>query len=283
MNRQKWIFLTIALFLIAGTAGLLGELRAHQKLGLPGVKTSAVSDPRRLAVELPIRVLDYQSAPVEMTEIELKTLPEDTSFGRRRYIAPDGFWTEASVVLMGYDRTSLHKTEFCLEGQGWRIDHAISEETTVHMDRPQSYDLPVMKFIANKEVTFNGQNLNLRAVYVYWFVSSDKYTARHGQRMWWMAKDLLRTGVLQRWAAVSYFSVCEPGQEEATFNRMKKFIVASVPEFQLIPGSTVSDSIGSGGNAERGTKDGNAHGVANSEPSSARLKDTRTASAVVAP
>jgi len=53
--------------------------------------------------------------------------------------------------------------------------------------------------------------------------------------MWWMARDVIRTGVLQRWAYVSYFAVCPPGAEEATFQRMKKLIVASVPEFQLTP------------------------------------------------
>jgi hypothetical protein len=49
------------------------------------------------------------------------------------------------------------------------------------------------------------------------------------------ALHLLRTGVLQRWAYVSYFSACEPGQEDATFARMEKLIAASVPEFQLPP------------------------------------------------
>jgi hypothetical protein len=54
--------------------------------------------------------------------------------------------------------------------------------------------------------------------------------------MWWMAKDMMLTGVLQRWAYVTYFAVCAPGEEDATFERMKKMIAASVPEFQLTPG-----------------------------------------------
>jgi len=56
-----------------------------------------------------------------------------------------------------------------------------------------------------------------------------------GERMWSMAKHLLKTGVLQRWAYVSCFAVCPPGSEEATFERMRQFIAASVPEFQLTP------------------------------------------------
>jgi hypothetical protein len=136
---------------------------------------------------------------------------------------------------MGSDRTSLHKPQFCLEGGGWKIDAAASVPTTVNIERPRPYDLPVMKLIASKVVTSEGQSVQARGVYVYWFVAEDAMTAYHWQRMWWMAKHLLRTGVLQRWAYVTCFSVCHPGQEEATFNRMKQFLAAAVPEFQLTP------------------------------------------------
>ena len=224
---------------MGGTAGLLRQLQAHQKLGRPAVKTSPIAGSQRLRVDLPEQVLDYASKVVEVDERTLSWLPQDTSFGARRYTAPDGFWTDVSVVLMGSDRTSLHKTEFCLEGQGWRIDRSASLETKLHLGRPYAYDLPVMKFIATKEVTINGQKAMARGVYVFWFVAdNDEYTARHWQRMWWMARDLFRTGVLQRWAFISYFSVCAPGGENATFERMKKFIAASAPEFQLVPRPT---------------------------------------------
>jgi hypothetical protein len=55
------------------------------------------------------------------------------------------------------------------------------------------------------------------------------------ERMWLMASKLLRTGVLQRWAYVSCFAACPPGQEEATFERMQKLIAAAVPQFQRYP------------------------------------------------
>jgi hypothetical protein len=41
--------------------------------------------------------------------------------------------------------------------------------------------------------------------------------------------------VLQRWAYVTYFSLCAPGQEEATYTRMRQFISDIVPEIQLTP------------------------------------------------
>jgi hypothetical protein len=236
MNKQQWIILMAALALMGGAAALLTRLQAGQKLGQPGVKTTPIPGSARLQVDLPERVLDYTSQAEPVDKQVLDWLPQDTSFGQRLYRAPDGFAASLSVVLMGRDRTSLHQTEFCLEGQGWLIDRNISSETTVHLDRPCSYDLPVMKFIANKQFTADGRTLTGRRVYIVWFVAGDnEYTARHWQRMWWMARDLLLTGVLQRWAMVSCTTVCAPGQEDAAFERLKKFMVASVPEFQRAP------------------------------------------------
>jgi len=236
MNKQKWIVLAAALVLMGAAAALLRQLQANQKLGQPAVKTSPIAGSQRLQVNLPQNVLDYTSEELEVDKLTLETLPQDTSFGARRYTAPDGFIVLLNVVLMGSDRTSIHKTEFCLEGSGWRINRSASAETKVHLDRPYPYDLPVMKYIATRETEVNGQRTAHQGVYVAWFVAdNDQYTARHTQRMWWLARDLVRTGVLQRWALVSFFSVCPPGQEDAAFERMKKFIAASVPEFQLVP------------------------------------------------
>jgi hypothetical protein len=236
MNNQKWFILIVALGLMGGTAALLTNLRTHQKLGQPAVKTSPIPGSIRLHVELPERSLDYTSQALEVDQTTLDWLPPDTSFGQRLYLAPDGFKVSVNVVLMGSDRTSLHKTEFCLEGQGWSIDRRASCETTVPMDRPYPYDLPVMKFIATRELTEQGRKLTARGVYLAWFVADgDEFTAQHWQRMWWMARDLIRTGVLQRWAMISYFTVCAPGQEDAAFERLKKFISASAPDVQLVP------------------------------------------------
>ena len=70
---------------------------------------------------------------------------------------------------------------------------------------------------------------------MYWFVDADRYTPLHAQRLLWMAQDVLLKGELDRWAYITFFSVCAPGQEDATFERMKKLITAAVPEFQLVP------------------------------------------------
>jgi hypothetical protein len=239
MKRQKWIVVIVALGLMGGAAGLLTRLQANQKLGRPAVKTEPIPGSQRLEVVLPERVLDYTSEEIPVDKATLEWLPQDTSFGQRLYRASDGFPTAVTVVLMGSDRTSLHKTEFCLEGQGWKIDRSASGVAQVQMERPCRYELPVMKFIATHEVSGEAQKPLTRGVYVVWFVADDnEYTARHWQRMWWMARDLLCTGVLQRWASISFFAQCAPGGEDAAFERIKTLMRALVPEFQLVPQPT---------------------------------------------
>ena len=104
MNRQKLIIALVALALIGGTAGLLANLRSHQKLGPPAVKTSPLDDTIRVQVELPARVLDYESTNVAIEQIVFDILPKDTSFGQRLYFAPDGFNVRLNVVLWQAER-----------------------------------------------------------------------------------------------------------------------------------------------------------------------------------
>ena len=235
MKKKQLILTGAGLGLIFLGSMFLLRLHTHQRLGPPGVRTTATEDPKRLRVELPERVLDYSSTPKEVGQTVLDTLPSDTSFGSRLYVAPDGFAIQTQVVLMGADRTSLHKPEFCLEGQGWRINRSESSIGSVAMEKPYPYNLPVMKLISRQTVGNGGKEETASGVFVYWFVADHAYTANHWRRMWWMAREMVQTGVLQRWAYVSCFAVCAPGQEEATFERVKKFIAASAPEFQLTP------------------------------------------------
>src|SRR6266496_2421610 len=109
MNKQKLIVFATAIALMGGGVAVLAHLRSHQKLGLPAVKTTPIAGSANLQILLPEHVLDYDSVAVEIPEIVTNTLPKDTSFGQRLYKAPDEFETVANVVLMGKDRTSLHK------------------------------------------------------------------------------------------------------------------------------------------------------------------------------
>lgn len=237
MNRQKWILALVVLLLIGGTAGLLARMRSNQKLGLPGVKTGPLSDSKNLEVLLPERVLEYTSQVVTQEALVVNVLPKDTSYGQRFYTAPDDFVIQMNVVLMGSDRTSMHKPQFCLEGAGWRIDSGRPGQELVHMTRPVEYDLPVIKLFVTQTRENQGREQTIRGVFLYWFVADNALSAdpEGYKRLWTSARQLFLNGELQRWAYVLCFSPCAPGEEAATLERMKRFVAASVPEFQLYP------------------------------------------------
>ena len=242
MTRTKIILAAVVLVLIGGTGALLARLQAHRQLGRPGLKMIAqnVYDEdgevvNTNTVALPVSVPGYSSTSAPITKVEIGWLPKDTTFARRIYRADDNFGIMMSVVLMGTDRGSIHKPQICLVGQGWQIER--SEVEAVPIPRPHPYDLPVMKITASKVMKLpDGRKVQLHALYVYWFVADGALTARHGERMWWMAKELLRTGTLQRWAYVSCLVHFLPGQEKQTFERLKRFLADAVPQFQLATG-----------------------------------------------
>jgi len=235
MSGQKWTIVAVAWLLMAAGAGVLLRSKAIERLGKPGLKSKPLAGTLRREILLPERVLDYGSANVPPTTNEVKMLPPDTSFGQRLYRAPDGFEVFVRVVLMGTDRTSIHKPEFCLQAQDY---HIVKRETTVvPMERPRRYALPVRKFTISKTSQLpSGELKRVGGVYAFWFVAENRLTASHLARVSWITWELLRHGVLPRWAYVTCFSTCPPGQEEATFERMKRFIAAAVPEFQLTAG-----------------------------------------------
>jgi len=236
-----WLWTAVAGLMMVGTALVLARLDAVQRLGQPGVRTRPLDDGTiRVQVLLPETVPGYRSEWVEQQKEVIEALPPDTSFGQRHYKADDGFEVLLNVVLMGTDRTSIHKPQFCLTGAGWRIEETVRDR--VRIPRPHPYDLPVVKLVAGREMSVQGQTVPVRGIYVYWFVCEDGLSGEPTgfERMWWMARELVRRGVLQRWAYVTCFAVCLPGREEATYERMKQFLALAVPEFQLVSGPSVT-------------------------------------------
>ncbi|MGH7952816.1 MAG: exosortase-associated EpsI family protein [Limisphaerales bacterium] len=238
MKNQKWIVFSVALALIAGTVGAIAWLKTHQTLGKPGIRAEPIPGSVRMKINLPARVLDFTSTNVPEPEVVLGYLPHDTSYVERLYSAPNDFQVTGTIVLMGADRTSIHKPDYCLPGQGWTIKkrEVVNIPVSDSGSGAPGYQLPVAKWtIGNMLQTPDGKKVAASGLYVFWFVADGEQTPSNYKRMWWLGRDLLTTGVLQRWAYISYFAICAPGKEDAAFARMKKLIAASVPEFQLNP------------------------------------------------
>lgn len=227
----------IALSLIGVTALFLSRMQMSHALGRPGLvmTNDLVFDEDGNVVNtntaaLPVRVLDYTSETRPVAKVELSWLPPDTTYARRLYQSPAGRQLLLTVVLMGQDRTSIHRPQICLTGQGWTIER--SDLTEIPLNTETQNALPVMRLVASRTVKEGSLTRTYKAVYVYWFVADKHVTARHGERMWLMAQELLTSGILQRWAYVSCLSICNPGQEEQTYESMRKFLSEAVPTFQ---------------------------------------------------
>jgi hypothetical protein len=232
--------LTVAALLVIGLPTLwLNRLRTAVQLGQPGVKLGLLpvfndqGEPARSnSVALPTLLRGYRVRVEPITQLELSYLPPDTTYGRRTYALADGsFRSQVSAVLMGTDRTSIHRPEYCLTSQGWNLIQQRS--VTIPMTAPQPYDLPVQRLDLRFQATEAGRPVIRGGVYVFWFVADGQLTSSHVQRQLWLMRDLLQHQTLQRWAYISCFSDCEPGQEDATFTRISELLTRLVPEFQL--------------------------------------------------
>jgi hypothetical protein len=238
MKSQRAILSMAGLAVIALTAYFLTVLRDHQRLGQPGVRVGhfpVYDENGKLLSEdsvlLPEAIGGLGSRIQPISLAELSWLPKDTTFGRRVYTNASGFWAQVSVVLMRLDRTSIHKPEACLPGQGWIIEDR--QPATVHLTDPRQCELPVQKITARIGVkNAKGETTEIKGLYVYWFVADGLVTESHFKRTLWLARDLIFKQVLDRWAYVSYFAPCQPGHEDQCFEQLKKLIAASAPAFQ---------------------------------------------------
>jgi hypothetical protein len=236
MRASKWIVFGVALGMMAVGAELLERSARKTALETPGVRVSAVAiydeDGKQISTEsvvFPKQLPGLTDSPMSMTATEVAMLPRDTTFGRHGYLSGD-LQTEATVVLMGTDRASIHRPQWCLTGAGWAIDRVTRDE--ISMSRPYSYRLPVNKLFLSR----GSQGHSIGGVYVYWYVSKDKITAKQLGRLWSATWTALTKGVRERWAYISYFTPCPMDKEQETFEQMEKVIAESAPTFQLVAG-----------------------------------------------
>jgi hypothetical protein len=99
-----------------------------------------------------------------------------------------------SAVIAGKDRSSLHPPQWCLPGQGYKIQN----EQTVTIKSPDN-------------VLFNVRLLTLQAeneknqvvLYAYWFAGYKKETSSHIIRLLWTTWNSIIRREIDRWAYIS--------------------------------------------------------------------------------
>jgi len=168
-----------------------------------------------------------QNAPVSAVEREV--LPPDTGYSRKNYVSLRDRRQSVflSIVLSGRDRTSIHRPEICLVGQGWTIRGRSTHEFVVGGRR-----FPATVLQIEREVTGpRGEVVRVPALLVYWFVGADRIVASHWERVFYTSLDRLRHLQAHRWAYVLMQTHALDG-EAAALRRIDEVLAGTLPAFQ---------------------------------------------------
>lgn len=182
-------------------------------------------------VELPAFVgTEWIGRRTEVTPVEREILPPDTGFSRKLYVgvADQSVQVFLSIVLSGRDRTSIHRPELCLVGQGWTINSATRHDFT-HPARPGATFPATVLHVQREVMTPRGKVLVPQLV-AYWFVNRDTVVASHAERLLRDAWDRLRLRE-DRWAYVLLQADAGAGEAQ-TLARMQEVLDRTLPAFQ---------------------------------------------------
>ncbi|MGH7956158.1 MAG: exosortase-associated EpsI family protein, partial [Opitutaceae bacterium] len=169
-----------------------------------------------------------------VTDVEREMLPPDTGFSRKNYVFVGDRTREVflSIVLSGRDRTSIHRPELCLVGQGWTIDGAIQQTfrtPTVHAQAGDQFRATVLR--VNREVASSRGTLVVPQLVAYWFVAGDVVVPTHWQRFVHDAWNRVTKARADRWAYVLMQTDARDG-EAAALARMQTVLDGTLPAFQ---------------------------------------------------
>lgn len=165
--------------------------------------------------------------PISLAEKQL--LPSDTVLVKRCYVDSAGAAVYVTIVFSGSERSSIHRPEICVVGQGHTIVNA--SDFTVNIGggpplRVRGLDLEL------KQVLPGGETHAFRSCFDYWFVGNNRETPSHLQRLFWMSYDRVLRNVATRWAYVSV-STSTAGSPESGHERVKRFIAAWYPRVRV--------------------------------------------------
>lgn len=227
----KWAW-GVAGLVVLVSAGVMGAARR-----LDGLQVSPRTGIRLAAdgvnpVALPDAIgLDWVGQAAEVSAVEREILPPDTGFSRRNYVSLLDRRVQVflSVVLSGRDRSSIHRPELCLVGQGWTITGRGAHRFT-RPDAPRGVPATVLR-IEREFTTARGEKVRVPAILAYWFVGADKVVPTNTGRLFHTSLDRLRHLQAHRWAYVVAQTIAPDG-EAAALARIQAVLDGTLPAFQ---------------------------------------------------
>ena len=189
-------------------------------------------DPAPLPASLGI---DWIGRDVPVAAIERAILPPDTGYARRNYVSLQDPTQQVfvSIVLSGRDRTSIHRPELCLVGQGWTIRGRFRHRF-VYPGTPRA-GIPATVLRVEREVAdARGRSVVRPALVAYWFVGHERVVATHWERLGWGALDRLGHWRNHRWAYVLVQTGARDGDAPA-LARLQTVLDQTLPAFEPRP------------------------------------------------
>lgn len=141
---------------------------------------------------------------------ERGSLPVGTEVRKRRYEHPSGRTMFVTMVMTGVRRTGIHRAEWCLPGQGYRIVGEGQLTVAIHSGKLPIALLDVVK----QQSSSDGTVATSTATYAYWFHGNGRNVSTHLGRLAHMATDSIVHGVIHRWASFSVMTARTPGSQE---------------------------------------------------------------------
>ncbi len=186
--------------------------------------------------------LDWVGQNTPVTAVEREVLPPDTGFSRKNYISLRNRNQQVylSIVLSGRDRTSIHRPEICLVGQGWTITgraaHAFTWPSAGQAPAggpggPTPVVPATLLRIEHEFTATPGKPVKVPALFAYWFVGADRVVATNTDRVVYTSLDRLRHLQAHRWAYVVVQTLAVDG-EAAALARMQSVLDGTLPVFQ---------------------------------------------------
>ena len=163
-----------------------------------------------------------------MSVDERRILPDDTDILKKRYRHPAGQTVTSSIVLSGVDRSSIHRPELCVTGQGQTIERNWKHSVPIAGRDP--LDVAVLDMV-HRYRGRDGREHEQQFYYAYWFVGKGRETHSHYLRMFWMGFDRIVHSKSHRWAYISVSGTRDDGGDYV--DQIDEFIEVIYPQMAL--------------------------------------------------
>ena len=225
-SPRVWAVAALIVGLAAGEMVFLARLAALPPRGEAGVRLAPDGiNPVALPVFLGTEWIGQRT---EVTAAEHAILPPDTGFSRMNYLKLSDARQQVflSIVLSGRDRSSIHRPELCVVGQGWTIRGVTEHRFNV----ASGESFPATVLHVQRVVQTPRGAVLVPQLIVYWFVGGDTVEPTYWKRLVRDAWNRVVHARADRWAYVLMQSGAMDG-DEAALKRMQAVLERALPAF----------------------------------------------------